>query len=234
LTVADYSPVTVTNGLTNLPITIYNLAAAKVGINPNTIISNAPADPHNAYNALEVNASKRMTKNWQVLTGFTVQRNNGDGVYDPTNPNADLYILGNRTTTDSTYVGKVAGTYKAPLGITVSGNFQHYTGYPVQATEVFSSGLNASGQTVKLNQGTVTVPLENVGADRLPAVNLLNLRFAHDKSWETFKVSPSMDLDNIFNVNTVTSINTAIGPNFKKPLTTISQRFVRFGLRIEF
>jgi hypothetical protein len=234
LTVADYSPLTVVNGLTNQPITIYNLAAAKVGINPNTVISNAATDPHNAYNAVEINASKRMSKNWQLLTGFTIQKNNSDTVYDPTNPNADLYIVGNRATTDSTFVGKVAGTYRAPLGITVSGNFQHYTGYPVQATEVFSNGVNASGQTVKLNQGTVTVPLENVGGDRLPSVNLLNLRFAHVKSWETFKVSPSMDLDNIFNVNTVTGITSTIGPNFKKPLTTISQRFVRFGLRIEF
>lgn len=234
LSLSDYSSLTVINGLTGKPMTIYNLAPAKVGINPNTIISNAATDPHNAYNAIEVNASKRMSKNWQVLTGFTIQRNSADSVYDPTNPNADLYITGNRTTTDSTYVGKIAGTYRAPLGIAVSGNFQHYTGYPQQATEVFSNGVDATGATVKLNQGALTVPLENIGADRLPSVNLLNLRFGYVKNWEIYKFSPTVDLDNIFNVNTVTSMTTTIGPNFNKPLTTISQRFVRFGLRIEF
>jgi hypothetical protein len=86
---------------------------------------------------------------------------------------------------------------------------------------------------VKLNQGSVTVPLENVGTNRLPNVNLMNLRFGYVKSWEKYKATPSMDLDNVFNVNTVASVTNTIGPNFNKPLTTISQRFVRFGLRIE-
>ena len=184
LTLADYSPLTVINGLTNLPMTIYNLAANKVGINPDTYVTNAADDPNNAYHGFEINASKRMTRNWQMLAGFTVQRRRGDSLDDTTNPNANLFNTGNLLGTDSTYVGKLSGSYRMPLGVTLSGNFQHYTGYPNQATQLFQNGVDATGATVKLNQGSVTVPLETRGAERLPSVNTLNLRFGYVKSWK--------------------------------------------------
>jgi hypothetical protein len=215
-------------------MTIYNLAANKVGINPDTYYTNTPKDPKNAYHGLEVNASKRMSKNWQVLSGLTIQRRKGDSVDDPTNPNGNLFNRDNLLGNDSTYVGKLSGTYNTPLGITVSGNYQHYTGYPVQASQLFQNGVDSTGQTVKLNQTSVTVPLERRGDHRLPAVNTLNLRFGYIKALERYRLQPSMDLYNVFNKNTVTGVTSTIGPNYNKPLTIISQRFVRFGLRVDF
>jgi hypothetical protein len=234
LSADDYTPLTVINGLTNQPMTIYNLAANKVGINPDTYYTNTPKDPKNAYHGLELNASKRMSKNWQVLSGLTIQRRKGDSVNDPTNPNGNLFNTDNLLGNDSTYVGKLSGSYNTPWGISVSGNYQHYTGYPVQATQLFQNGVDSSGQTVKLNQTSVTVPLERRGDHRLPAVNTLNLRFGYIKALERYRLQPSVDLYNVFNRNTVTGVTNTIGTNFKRPLTIISQRFVRFGLRVDF
>src|SRR5262249_32024679 len=153
---------------------------------------------------------------------------------DTTNPNANLFRKGNLVGNDSTYVGKLSGSYNTPWGITISGNFQHYTGYPVQATQLLQNGVNAAGQTVKLNQTSVTVPLEIRGDERLPSVNTSNMRFGYvTKFMERYRIQPSVDLDNVFNKNTVTGYTNTIGPNFRKPLTIISQRFVRFGLRVE-
>lgn len=235
LSLSDYSPLTVINPLTNEPMTIYNLAASKVGINPDTYVTNAATDPDNAYHGLELSATKRFSDNWQMLAGFTVQRRKGDSLDDTTNPNANLFGEGNLLGTDSTYVGKLSGTYNTPLGITISGNYQHYTGYPQQATALFQSGVDANGNTVRLNQTSVTVPLQRRGETRLPDLDTLNLRFGYIKHVnESTSLQPTVDLYNVFNSNTVTGVTNTIGPTFNKPLTIVSQRFVRFGLRIEF
>jgi hypothetical protein len=235
LSLSDYTPLTVINSVTNEPMTIWNLNQNKVGINPDDFITNAPQDPDNAYHGLEFNGSKRMSRNWQLLAGFTVQRREGDSVEDPTNPNANLYREGNLLGSDSTYVAKLSGTYTTPFGVTVSANYQHYTGYPEQATQLFRNGQDATGATVALRQNSVTVPLQTRGDERLPSVDTLNMRFGYQKPiTERYRIQPSLDLYNVFNTNTVTGRTKAIGPNFNRPLTIISQRFVKFGLRIEF
>ena len=81
----------------------------------------------------------------------------------------------------------------------------------------------------------MTVPLQTRGDERLPAVNTLNVRFGYlMKNFERYTVQPSVDLYNVFNKNTVTGVTSTIGPNFDRPLTIVSQRFVRFGVRIDF
>ncbi|MBI4471725.1 MAG: hypothetical protein HY646_03590 [Acidobacteria bacterium] len=235
ISVNDYTPLTVTNGLANEPMTIWNLNAEKVGINPDIFVTNAAKDPDNAYHGLEFSASKRMSENWQILGGFTVQRRKGDNLDDSTNPNANLFREGNLLGTDSTYVAKLSGTYNTPLGITISANFQHYTGYPEQATQLFRQGTDSSGRTVRLRQNSATVPLQVRGEDRLPSVDTLNLRFGYvARPFERYRLQPSVDLYNVFNRNTITGRTKTIGPNFNRPLTIVGQRFVKFGLRIEF
>jgi hypothetical protein len=232
---ADYTPLTVVNPLNNQNMTIYNLAANKVGINPDTFITNPAEDPDNAYHGLEFSATKRMSKNWQMLAGYTIQKKEGDSVQDPGNPNGNLYSTGNILGMDSTYVGKLSGSYNTPWGVSISGNFQHYTGYPIQPSMLFQRGVNAAGQTVNLNQNSVTAPLVRRGDERLPDVNTFNVRFGYIARFrEQLKMHPSVDLYNVFNKNTVTGITETVGPNFRRPLTIISQRFVRFGVRFEF
>jgi len=235
ITAADYTPLTVVNPLNNQNMTIYNLASNKVGINPDTLVTNPAEDPNNAYHGLEFSATKRMSKNWQMLAGYTIQKKEGDSVQDPGNPNGNLFSTKNIQGNDSTYVGKISGSYNTPWGVSISGNFQHYTGYPLQPNMLYQRGLNTAGQTVNLNQNSVTVPLVRRGDERLPDVNTFNLRFGYiGQITESFKAHPSVDLYNVFNRNTVTGITETVGPNFRRPLTIISQRFVRFGVRFEF
>jgi len=81
----------------------------------------------------------------------------------------------------------------------------------------------------------VTVPLQVRGEDRLPSVDTLNLRFGYvARPFERYRLQPSVDLYNVFNRNTITGRTKTIGPNFNRPLTIVGQRFVKFGLRIEF
>src|SRR5262249_27247713 len=56
----DYSPLTVTNPVTNQPLTIYNLAKSKVG-QSDFLITNFKSLDANSYHGMEISASKRMS-----------------------------------------------------------------------------------------------------------------------------------------------------------------------------
>ncbi len=246
---SDYAPLSVTNPLTNEPLTIYNLAASKRNLQ-DFLIRNAPEVDENAYNGFEIEARKQMTQNWQVLGGFTVQRKKGT-IFNETgddlnDPNRDIYRNNANLDNDPTYMFKLAGTYNLPFGITTSGNFQHYTGYPFTPQALFRAGTSAGGGVVSLTQNSVTVPLIRRGDQRLPNVNVFNMRFGYKRNFgDRYRIEPAMDLYNVFNKGTITGMVPDIGSgssagvftlstSFKRPQTNLSQRFVKFGLRFEF
>src|SRR5690242_21192390 len=110
------------------------------------LITNFPQLDNNSYHAAEFTAVKRLSNKWQVLAGFTIQRQkgvNGRGFSDEatgdnfTDPNLDINRNNNYLNLDSTYVFKVDSTYELPWKIGTSVNFQHYTGYPLQPTNTF-------------------------------------------------------------------------------------------------
>jgi hypothetical protein len=149
----------------------------------NFAVTNIPQLDDNYYHAVEFTAVKRLSTKWQVLAGFTIQRQKGvygRGFSDQatgdnfTDPNLDINRKDNFLNLDATYVFKVDGTYELPWKFGTSVNFQHYTGFPIQPTETFN---------VPNGQGTLvpeTVILQPAGVQRLPGVNQLNLRFSRE------------------------------------------------------
>jgi hypothetical protein len=246
---SDYAPIStlngqpITNPITGQPMTLYNLDPAKVGLS-NILLTNIPQFDNNAYHGVEFDAIKRMSNHWQLLAGFTIQRQKGafccagssddgltggDNVNDPNlNINRDNNYLNN----DSTYVFKVDSTYQLPWKIGSSVNFQHYTGFPFQPQGVFTG----------LNQNSETVILQPAGIQRLPSVNLLHARLSREFVInERWRVEPLIDLFNLTNGQTVVSeVQTLIYGTpldqqvYKKPSNTINPFLARFGLRFSF
>ena len=64
------------NSVTGQPITLYNLAPAKVGLS-NYLITNIPELNTNHYNGVELTVEKQMSKGWQVLAGYTATEATG-------------------------------------------------------------------------------------------------------------------------------------------------------------
>jgi hypothetical protein len=240
-TPADFSPITVLNGkaitnpLTGQPLTLYSLNPALVG-QSNYLITNIPALNHNAYNGVELTGTKRMSHHWQLLAGFTIQRERGTygaGFSDEAlsddfnNPNLGINRQNNYLNMDSTYVFKADSTYSLPKGFGVSVNFQHYTGFPIQPTQVFSGP--------ELAQKTVTAILEPAGLARLPAINLLDMRISREFILgERYHVQAMADLFNLTNGQTVVSEVTSYGPNYLRPSNTVNPFLARFGLKFSF
>ena len=236
-----YNPVTsisgqpITNGVTGQPMTLFELDAIKFPTPQfNILLTNGPKLDDNSYHGVEFTAVKRMSKRWQLLAGFTVQRQKGtaylgfsdDALLDDfNNPNFDINRRNNYLNMDSTYVFKVDSSYDLPWKFSTSVNFQHYTGFPVQPTEVFSG----------LHQGPVTIILQPAGILRYPSVNLLNLRFSREFAvGDRLRIQPLMDLFNLTNAQTIVSENTVFGGTYLRPSNTVNPFLARLGIRVNF
>lgn len=240
ITPADYTAITTLNGqpivnpLTHQPLTLFSVKQGFVG-QSDLLLTNIPALDNNAYHGVEFTAVKRFSSRWQVLAGFTVQRElgtwsnpNGITADNFNDPNLDINRKNNYLDFDSTYVFKLGGTYDLPWHVTTSANFQHYTGYPIQPTNVFSGP--------ELAQNSETVALEPAGRVRLPSVNLLSFRISRPFSvWESrLTIEPLVDLLNIGNSHTVVSEVTSFGSAYLKPSDLLHPFVAKFGLRVKF
>jgi hypothetical protein len=251
---SDYTPITtlndpvtgqptpIINGLTGEPMTLFNLDPAKVG-QFNFLVTNIPLLDDNAYHGVEFTGVKRLSNKWQLLAGFTIQRQKGvfsrgysDQAYSDnfTDPNLDINRKDNYLNFDATYVFKVDSTYELPWKFGTSVNFQHYTGFPIQPTETFGGYPNSG-----LNQFSETVILQPAGIHRLPSVNMLNLRVSREFVLsDRWHVLPMVDFFNLTNAQTtiaeVTQFSPPSGGTYLKPSLAINPFVARFGLRFTF
>lgn len=246
---SDYVPITTLNGnpivnpITNQPLTLYSFQPAdstKYGAF-NYVVTNIPKLDTNSYNGVEFTAVKRLSHKWQVLGGFTIQRQKGvygRGFSDEatsdnfTDPNYDINRNNNYLNLDATYVFKVDSTYELPWKIGTSVNFQHYTGFPLQPTETF--GVPDGNSPADIISESVI--LQPAGVLRLPSVNMLNLRLSrefaiHGDKW---RLTPNVDFFNVTNAQTVIGEVTTYGGSYLYPYSTINPFVARFGLRLNF
>ncbi len=247
---SDYVPITslggqpIVNPLTNQPMTLYSFQpkdTTKYGAF-NNLVTNIPRLDDNSYNAVEFTAVKRLSHKWQILGGFTIQRQKGvfgRGFSDEatsdnfTDPNNDINRKNNYLNLDATYVFKVDSTYELPWRFGTSVNFQHYTGFPIQPTATFSV---PDGQGIPIGE---TVILQPAGIQRLPSVNQLNLRFSREFLLnERWHLTPTVDFFNLTNSQTtiskVTQFTPPTGGSYLKPSLAINPFVTRFGLRFTF
>ncbi len=249
---SDYTPITtlndpvtglpqpIINGVTGKPMTLFNFnPTPSRQLQFNFLVTNVPLLDDNAYHGLEFNVVKRLSHKWQILSGFTVQRQKGifgrgysdDAYFDNFNdPNLDINRKNNYLNNDATYVFKVDSSYELPLKIGTSVNFQHYTGFPIQPTETFGGYPNSG-----LAQFSETVILQPAGVLRLPSVNILNVRISRDFVLnDKWHVIPNVDFFNVTNAQTVIGEVGTFGSSYLFPFSTINPFVTRFGLRFTF
>src|SRR5437588_131195 len=257
LSKSEYVPITMLNGqpiinpVTNQPMTLYSFQPSdpnKYGAFSN-LVTNFPQLDNNSYNAVEFTAVKRLSHKWQILGGFTMQRQKGvfgRGFSDEatgdnfTDPNNDINRNNNYLNLDSTYVFKVDSTYELPWKFGTSLNFQHYAGFPIQPTETFSiPDANITPTHPKPDIFSETVILQPAGIQRLPSVNQLNLRLSREFVFnDRWRFTPTVDFFNATNSQTgiaeVAQYTPPGGGFYLKPSLAINPFVTRFGLRFTF
>ena len=65
-------------------------------------------------------------------------------------------------------------------------------------------------------------------------LNSLDLRVGKNLRFGSTRTNVAIDLYNLFNSNTITSINTTFGPAFRRPLTILDGRFAKIGVQVDF
>jgi len=236
-----YTPFTVTvpngpGGTVAAPrtttVTVYNLAAS-LSSAQNNIRDN---DPYldTDYKGVEFTASKRFSKKWQMVAGFTIGRNLGGTTNgtDLNDPNVTLYprgVIGN----DSEKALRLSGSYELPFAINFAGSLIANNGYPYVSTYSVTRALAAQAG-VSLTRASQTVVLSQRGDERYDNVTMADLRLSRKFKFGTRGVTPAIDFFNISNAATVVTQNVAVGATYLAPSEILAPRIIRIGFVLDF
>jgi hypothetical protein len=218
-------------------------------------------DTGNNYSTVELTLTKRMSHNWQMLTGFDWTKYNESSIPNVSNASLPSGVTGSALDPNqfgpfqnnhwNQWTYKLEGTYLLPKGFHFSGILNSAKGANYSRTMQFSSALknvvrNAAGVAGgNLAQGTLTVNVEP-NAYYLPSTTLVNFRVDKElKFGDRQALQGVIDFSNPFNVNTITGVSSTTGtlknpnngqqiPNFGSVTTAISARTIKLGVRYSF
>lgn len=193
------------------------------------------------FQNVEFAINRRFSGKWMLLTSFGMTWSTMAHVQTA---NANLGRHGNTTfnyrpfdrmfgdehgrETSSLWNYKVIGRYVLPANIGFSGSWKVQSGFNYARTiSVAMPG----------GDGTRTIRVEPVTANRYPSVAILDLRL--DRSVDLGrigKLQPMLDVFNVLNSGVPTNVrttNTAAAP-FEEVTATLNPRVIRFGVRYNF
>ncbi len=208
-------------------ITYYAYPASLAGnaFSQTTLINDPNADQ--TYKSLELAATKRLSKGWQLMASYTATKKHIPFGNDPPiayNPNVEIFVANDTWEWEA----KISGAYMLPFGITASANFQNISGNPFARQVLFTTG------------GTSTVPslvanVEPIGSRRLPSINLLDLRVDKAiKFGRNQKVTVRATCFNSLNASTTLSLQQQSGATFLQPTSILPPRIFEFGVSYAF
>jgi len=182
------------------------------------------------YQTLEFTVTKRTSKRWGMVGSFWVIKNHRWITRSFDDPNNSYFPL------DETWewAATANGSYQFPGDVMVSGYLQSKTGIVGQRTNLFRATDPDGGGN--LNQlSSVTLRVEPYGTQRGPSINVLNLRASKGfLVGATRRIEFDVDVFNVFNPSTPTSMTWASGPTYGYATNVIPARVARFGTKFTF
>jgi hypothetical protein len=243
----DYTPFTVTVPLNpNLPngggqvITEYNLNANRLGQVSNVLTW---SDKNSrVYNGIEVSVNGRLPHGGFVFGGITTERsavNNCDGpaasAASATPSNANNFRFCNQVPPfQSLY--KLAGGYTLPYDVNASVTFQARPGISIGSYYVFTStsagvtGLPPGGLT---GGGSLTLTVVDPTTQYYAYVKTLDARVSRTFRFGSRRLQPFVEIFNLPNFSTVSTVNETIGTHYFEPGTIVQGRRAQFGAQID-
>jgi hypothetical protein len=212
---------------TNLTYYEYPTSLSGAAFQAPWLVNDRKADA--SFTSFEMAASKRLSNRWQFMASYSATKKdipivqnagsaNGLVLYIATDdPNAEI----NNADRTWEWLGRAQGGYQLPWDALVSMSYEHRSGDPLARTV-----LLRGGRTIP----NITVKAEDVGAFRLPNINLVDLRV--EKSIRLAgrqKLTARMNMFNALNINTITSVTVLSGADFMKPRGIVSGRTVEFS-----
>jgi hypothetical protein len=221
-----YTPVTITNPLTNEPLTVYNQDPATRGQVRN-VLKTIP-DLRQRYHGVEFQFNTRLSRS-TFFGGLTIGNNHGDqDGGNLNNPNVRINNQGD-IGFDAPYQIRGGFSYTLPAEVRLSGSLRAASGLPQTRTYVVTTT-----QVPGLTQVTQDVQVAERGEFRYPWVNLLDLRVTKVFRFGNARFEPTADLFNVFNNNAVTNAVQTVGSSLGRPSAIVMGRLLRLGGRVTF
>ena len=204
-------------------------------VNPDTTdyyVTNKPIGDR--YDNVEFGVTKRMSDNWQLLSGFTWTKRHLSSLFSE-NPNVVAWNSNNTQTTGWTF--RASGSYLFGRRVMVAFSYRANKGQPyARFLTVTEQHLNLAdpNRTTPLAQGNLTIVAEKAGMYDLPDINVLDLRVQKEFAFKrTQRLQLMLNLFNFFDSKTVTGVvQGTVG--FREPTNHLSGTVVRFSTRYTF
>jgi hypothetical protein len=214
-------PLTWTDPITNISAPYFVVCATCS--RPSGIGTIAVTNPeYQVYNGVDLTATKRFSKRWQMNTALTIQSNpqyfpvNSAKYINPTN-RTFFDGFGNTSSSNSArYLFKASGSYIFPFDINVAADYNLTDGavrlMTINGPGAVPGGINAAGAATTISENTLS--FQNAGDTRLPSTSLFDVSVQKTFKLRGGKESVKLMLDgfNILNANTPAN-NSGTGTN---------------------
>jgi hypothetical protein len=222
----SYTPIQVTEQTSGRQVTVYNQDPGLRG--KFDVLWDNFSELDTVYKGVDLSITKRFAGRWMLMGSASLGRNEGDifPASDLNNPN--FQNRHGAIGMDTPVVIKASGIYEFPYGMMLSGNLQHYAGAPENTT------VQVSRNTVTLTQVSQSILVEPRGTTRLPRLTLVDLNVRKLFRTNQRSIEPVFELHNLFNVATIQSRNTTLGPAYGRASNISRGRLLKFGLNVKF
>ena len=227
------------------PIQVYNQNQTGTVTSPVNKNNNLLAQ---RYNGFDFTVTRRKSKGWQLLAGYTFSTTQVDAT-NIGNPNS-AYVNAAGESGGRRHNFKASGSYDAPKGVVLAFGLRTNSGLPVTRTWQIQS-CSATVRTNCVNQAATTINAEPRGSVLLPIVHTLDLRAGKRFRFGGDTLELSFDLYNAMNANMITAIRSTTGlssirpagdpaaatvsiPSWMSPTNVLAPRVGRFNISYSF
>jgi hypothetical protein len=217
---------------------LYDLKPAKFGVPADSVLtaaSNYGKQIHH-WNGVDVSVNARLSGSVLLNGGISTGRNTTDNcevVAKLDNP-SPLYCHQQEPFRTQF---KFLGVYTVPrLDVQISGSLQNTPGQQITASYVASVAevQPSLGRPLAGGARNVTVELVAPGTMYADRLNQIDLRIGKILRLGRIRATPTLDLYNLLNANTVLSQNNVYGSAWQQPQSILAARFAKVGLQLAF
>ena len=216
-------PVVLTDPFDGQQVTVYTYPAAYRGaaFNQNQRL-NAPSDRPDYYHSFEMTLNKRFSRRWNMSSSFWWTKSHEWVAATPSHPNDDRFPVRDYWRWEA----RADASYRLPADVNVHANLRAASGTLGQRTQTFSDS--------RLNQGTVTLRMEEFGAQRGPVVPVTSFRLGKKfRAAEQYAMDVNFSVYNPLNSSAAVSTSYLSG-TFGRITDILPPRVARLGMEFSF
>ena len=218
---------------------LYDVSPAKFGLVNNLVSNPKPFHRKNIYNGVDMAFNSRFGRGGLLYGGVSLGRKTVDRCGTPDDP---AQFCAFTVPNEALSQFKISGSYPMPYGLQLSATYLNSPGIPITATYSLPNAaavpglgrnLAACGAAAVCTAAKAVQLIKpfTVFEDRLTK---FDIRLSKSVRAGRLKIQPRIDVYNVFNSNTITSVNTTLGAAFLRPLAILDGRFAKVGVQVDF